>query len=270
MPTHAFIFLLLLCLATRAGAHEFWILPQSFLLPQAPTAVNLMLSVGEEFTGEPVAFSRALVADFRGVAVTGSTELREHLPAAPRRLLRLPLDGKGTHVLALVTHASRNDLDADKFHAYLREDGLEHVLRLREQRGQLQQPGRERYRRNIKTLVAIGPPGGGGHAVRAGHTLELIPGSDPLQHRAGDDMVLHVEFEGRPLGNALVKFWHRRGGRTEILSQRSDPQGRVVARLAWPGRWMASVVHMVPATDASGHDWDSYWGNLTFAVPQPP
>jgi hypothetical protein len=25
---------------------------------------------------------------------------------------------------------------------------------------------------------------------------------------------------------------------------------------------------MIPASGAPDHDWDSYWGNLTFAVPQ--
>jgi hypothetical protein len=25
---------------------------------------------------------------------------------------------------------------------------------------------------------------------------------------------------------------------------------------------------MIPVTDSPAHDWDSFWGNLTFALPQ--
>ena len=47
-----------------------------------------------------------------------------------------------------------------------------------------------------------------------------------------------------------------------------DAEGRVTVTPPWAGTWMASVVHMVPATDSPNHDWDSHWGNLTFALPR--
>ena len=33
------------------------------------------------------------------------------------------------------------------------------------------------------------------------------------------------------------------------------------------GGWMLSVVHMIPVADSTEVDWDSYWGNLSFALP---
>jgi hypothetical protein len=32
---------------------------------------------------------------------------------------------------------------------------------------------------------------------------------------------------------------------------------------------MVSVVHMIPARGVANADWDSFWGNLTFALPAP-
>ena len=65
-----------------------------------------------------------------------------------------------------------------------------------------------------------------------------------------------------------MKFWHRSGDQVQLLSATTDGEGRVAFTPREAGTWMASVVHMIPATDAPAHDWDSFWGNLTFALPE--
>src|SRR6185503_3389608 len=47
-------------------------------------------------------------------------------------------------------------LEAAKFESYLREEGLEHVLAARAKAGNSDAPGRERFGRCAKALLAVG------------------------------------------------------------------------------------------------------------------
>jgi hypothetical protein len=254
--------------ALSAHAHEFWITPDRFLLP-APGSAILSLSVGQEFTGERVGFSRPLLAQFQHIREGARMDLRERVPSdAVAPSWRIDFARPGTHLVAITTEPSEIVLPAEKFNDYLRAEGLAAVLRERARSGRSETPGRERYRRNIKTLVQVGARGDATFAARTGQRLEIMPRSDPARAHSGKPLAFTLLFDARPLPQALVKFWHRSGDRVQVLSATTDRNGQVAFTPSEPGTWMASVVHMIPVTDSPAHDWDSFWGNLTFAVPQ--
>jgi uncharacterized GH25 family protein len=152
----------------------------------------------------------------------------------------------------------------------LREDGLVGAQRAREAAGATASPGRERFRRNIKTIVHAGAASDETFRRRTGQKLELVPLQDPAKLRLYQPLTLQVWFDNQPLTGALVRLWHGNGpGATLVsLTAVSDSRGQVTLPMARLGTWMASVVHMVPAAAGCDCDWDSYWGNLTFALPQ--
>ncbi len=261
--------LLLLALqsALPARAHEFWMLPRNFTV--APGGATLLsLTVGEYFQGDQVAFSAPLVAALRHYSLGQIADLRGQVPAN-RQLPELPvvLPQPGTHLIAFDTHPSQIVLSADKFHAYLHEEGLDFIIKRREASGTAASPGRERFRRNVKTLIQAGAKPDATYAVRTAQRLEIVPLANPFAKGQGDELDFQILFDGKPLSNALVKAWHKRGNQTLIVRTISDSLGKVAVTLPWAGTWMVSVVHMIPVTDSQDHDWDSYWGNLTFALP---
>jgi uncharacterized GH25 family protein len=142
-------------------------------------------------------------------------------------------------------------------------------MALRKAAGQDTQPGRERYRRHVKTLLSVGGQSDASCCARAGQTLEIVPLADPQRLQPGGALALQVLFKGQPLPGALVKVWNQRGAQVNVLRTRTDAAGRSTTILPWAGMWMASVVHMVSATDDQGWDWDwdSHWGNLSFELP---
>lgn len=260
---------LLLFAAFAAGsgrAHEFWMLPDAFALP-AGDSTRLTLAVGQDFRGEPVPFSAPLVANLRHLSRGADIDLRLLAPAAGALALRLRFARAGTHLVALDTHPSAIELPADKFNDYLRLEGLTAVLQARERAGTSNRPGRERYRRNVKTLLQAGGESDDTWSRRTGQRLEIVPLADPSGLAPRQPLPLQVWFDDRALAGALVKLWNGSGAELLALSAVTDAQGRVSFALPRSGTWMASVVQMVPAPGATDHDWDSYWGNLTFAVP---
>lgn len=257
-------------------AHEFWFVP--IASPQAVgETVTLRLEVGEFFTGEAAGFSIPSTRFLRHYR-TGQPvqDLRDSLPAdAPEAEVALALETPGTHLLAYDNTPQTITLEADKFHAYLHDEGLDFVKTQREQAGTAQLPARERYRRHIKTLIEVGPlpkavqaldPT---YAVHAGQRLELTPLRNPLALTPGDALPIKIVFDNKPLAGALVKAWHKHNGQLVMIRAITSAQGQVAFNLPYAGDWMVSVVHMIAAAggDEDGVDWDSFWGNLTFQVP---
>jgi uncharacterized GH25 family protein len=256
-----------LLVAFSASAHEFWILPDRFV-PPAKTPVSLSLLVGENFVGEVAPFGLPLVASLRLHTSAGMQDLRAVVPAEVSQA-RVPMAfaQTGTHLLSLDTHPSTIELAPDKFTAYLREEGLERVIARREALGQTATPGRERFRRHVKTLLSVGGASDASYGTRTGQILELLPLANPQTRLADGVLPMKLMFNGEPLQGALVKAWHQGERQLTVLRARTDARGRITYRLPWSGVWMVSVVHMVPVTGEPGVDWDSHWGNLTFELP---
>lgn len=251
-------------MTTSVSAHEFWIAPDKFT-GQVNEPIALSVRVGEGFLGEPAAFGQPMAVSLRWHHRAGRKNLTAQLPPTlGQDRVAVAFDRPGTHVIALDTLSTASELPADKFTDYLHEDGLEHIVALRAAKGQGGQVGRERFQRHVKTLLSVGNKHDSAYSVRTGQVLEIVPLKNPQLMKPGESLPVEVLFKGAPLPGALVRVWHRSGGDVEVLTDRTDAAGRSVATLSRCGRYMVSVVHMVPALDQQAHDWDSHWGNLTF------
>ena len=267
----------MLLAATRAIAHEFW------LEPLAPVAVSgtaqLTLRVGEFFGGELVGFSTAQTAAIRQYTGTENRNLRAMLPLRnPVAALDLPLTTAGTQMVIFESQPSMISLPAGKFEAYLHDEGLDFITARRQATGASESPGRERYRRFVKTLFSAAPVSTRTlaaaasapdmtYAVHSGQRLEVVPLADPLLTPAGEILGIRVLFEDQPLVGALLKAWHRHDGQTVMIRAKTSADGTASFNLPFSGAWMISVVHMIPAAGTKDIDWDSLWGNLSFIVP---
>lgn len=258
--------------AEPVHAHEFWFTPVPNPSPTHSNA-KLTLAVGQYFEGDLVGFSAQAANAFVRHTKMGHEDLTPLLPqAVPVGDLQLPLTTPGTHLLVFDSQPRTIELAAEKFHAYLHDEGLDFIKVLREAAGTAGTPGRERFRRHVKTLIQVGPRERPSavpdttFAVRTGQRLEVMPLNNPLTMKAGAALGIQVLFEGQPLAGALVKAWHKHAGQTLLIRSTTSDDGKVSFNLPYRGAWMVSVVHMVPARDVQDLEWDSFWGNLSFSV----
>ena len=293
MTTLAHRLALLFCLsgALSAQAHEFWINPAPSPLQVGDTA-RLTLEVGEFFRGTTLPFVGPQTVALRQYSAAGVRDLAPILSLrAALPVLSLALPGAGTQMVIFDSQPNFISLPADTFHAYLHDEGLDFIKAIRISAGAAAKPGRERYRRYVKTLVRVDAPAQPEnvalaatpaakdmtYAVVAGQRLELVPQSDPLTMAPGDALGVQVLFDGAPLAGALLKAWNKGGpmpdgprdGQTVIVRATTSANGQATMNLPYAGPWMVSVVHMIPAVGVKDIDWDSLWGNLSFSVAQP-
>lgn len=268
--------LLLLCLApASAPAHDYWLAPERFELPpRAPLRVDLR--VGGHFEAEqsrPYQASRT--ESFVLVTRKGTLDLRARARDGATPVLDgLPADFRGAGLLAMERNFTGIELADANFTAYLAEEGLEEIAKLRDIQGH-REIERERYTRAIKSLVRVGR----GERTRKdraelhrrvlGHRLEIVLLDDPYRLDPGDELRARVLWKGEPLSDALVTAHHRPApdrGEVGTLTARTNSDGEVSFRLAASGAWLLRLVHMVPCRGCSDTDWESYWTSFSFAV----
>jgi len=255
----------LVSLAPALRAHDLWIEPSTFR-PAPGERVAVRLRVGQAFRGDPVPRMTERIERFAAIGPGGKTPGGEiPLPGVegtdPAGWGTLP--APGTWLLVYDSDRSSVELDGPKFEAYLAEEGLERISRLRAQRGQTAARSREIYSRCAKALLQAGNGPAQGYDRVLGLPLELVPGTSPAGLPAGGELPVTLLFRGKPLAGALVVAVPRDAPAARV-SGRTGADGRVRLRLDRPGDWLVKAVHMEPAPKGSGADWESFWASLSF------
>lgn len=258
-----------------AQAHEFWLQPGVFFA-QPGQVVSIEVLVGEYFNGERSEGKKNRLLQYAHWAGRLKEELAPRLTEGHYGVVPLRLTTPGTHLVAFANTSKYLEMRADSFLLYLKEEGLDNVVLLRQQRGQSQARSRELYRRCVKTLIQAGPVRAADQtfALDTGMPLEIIPGKNPYGVKPGEWTEFQIVFDHKPLSGALVRYWNRPAAalkgppsvKPSGLSeeqQRTNAQGRVRFRLK-AGYNMISLVQMTPHTETEQADWQSYWGSLTF------
>jgi uncharacterized GH25 family protein len=250
-----------LLLAESVQAHDFWIEPSTFRpMPGAIVAVGLR--VGQNFVGDPVPRLSRAIEQFFVRQGGGDQPIGGSDNIDPAGILRA--DGRSTAIVAYRSSGSFVELEAKKFEDYLRQEGLERVVAMRAARGEHEKPGRERFYRYAKALLAGERPSA---AVTKplGLAYEIVPDDDPTVRLA--PLRGRMLYDGKPLGGALVVAMLR-GDPSIRLTARCDAQGTFSLGLPRAGVWLIKSVHMVRASYFSDADWDSLWASLTFEAPE--
>ncbi len=251
-------------LAAPLLAHDFWIEPTTFR-PEVGSTVGLALRVGQGFRGDPVPRSNEMIVKFVEVSPSGAESAVDGIPGRdPAGRARVMQPGYG--VVGYRSKPSSLELPADKFEAYLKEEGLEKVIAIRASRGESETPSKEIYSRCAKALLDVGGSGTAGFDRALGFRLELVPEKSPKKIGNGGSLPVRLLYEDQPLAGALVVAMNRDDPKRS-LSARSDRSGRVLFALPRGGVWLVKAVHMVPAPTGSGADWESLWASLTLEAP---
>jgi uncharacterized GH25 family protein len=255
--------LLAASIGASAAAHEFWIQPSMFR-PAPGERVRLELRVGDGLPGEPQPRDPERLLSFVAHDPSGKRDVAGLDGQSPAGVLR-PAQ-PGACVVAYHSRWSAIELPSAAFESYLEEDGLERIVALRAERGEQDAPGRERYCRCAKALLAVGGSSAPGFDRKVGLPIEIIPIGDPSALRERR-LTVEVLFDGKPLPDVLVRAMHGAAAGEEadhVATGRTDEAGRVTLALPEPGFWLVAAVHMVEAPEDSGADWQSYWASLTF------
>jgi len=265
MTTRLVFSLVLFLSVLPAWGHDLWLLPAESVTAGKPILVRANVGMDfprSEHAPDPALFKRRLLIGPDG---------KEGEPKAAGKdgksgLLEFEATKPGIYIVGVETQPKLITLKADAFNAYLIDDGLPHIYRLRHKEKTLDQPGRERYSKYPKALVRVGNGGGGDPCKPAGLLLEIVPLRDPFALKPGNALPVRVLFRGKPLADANVGWQHPGDGNVARGYVRTDDKGQAHIPIARPGLMTIRLTHMT-RPKAKDYEWESFWTTLTFRVP---
>src|SRR5262245_241354 len=163
-------FFLVAVLPAVSDAHEFW-LESSTYRPPARSVVRISSWLGERFAGQPILYDTDHCEKFELSGPGAETPVLGRsggLTAFGR------VGSEGTYVVGYRSKRYFHEMDAQRFEAYLKEEGLGRIVTERQKLGESAKVGREAYIRYAKSLLTVGTPGGDGYKRKLGHALEII------------------------------------------------------------------------------------------------
>ena len=259
----AAFFILATC-SFLAHAHEFWLQPSKFIFIPGENAV-INFKVGENFIGEPWKFTTHKLERLELHQQQGVLDVKDKVKEGPEDNLQVILKNEGTYTVALQSSLSFIEIEAEKFNAYLNEDGLDEAYAYREANNSLDKKGTEFYSRYTKLMLQAGRKTDDTFKKNLGLIVEIIPEQNPYNLKVGDPVKFKILFQGKPLFGAKVRVWNRHNNRTTVQNIYSQQDGMIETHISNPGAWMVSFVKMVPSEDPKA-EWQSYWGSLVFGV----
>ena len=264
MFTRISISLVLFLIVFPAKAHDLWLIPPENAM--VGKAIVIRANVGMDFPKSEHALDPAL---FKRRLLIGPDGKQAELRAAGKKeksgLLEFQATQPGVYVLAVETQPKLITLKADAFNAYLIDDGLPHIYRLRHKEKTLDQPGRERYSKHCKALVKV-RTSDGDPCKAVGLLLEIVPLRDPFALKPGESLPVRVLFQSRPLPEANVGWQYPGDGNVARGYVRTDDKGQALIPIAGSGLMTIRLTHMTRPR-AKDYEWESFWTTLTFRVP---
>lgn len=256
-------YLLILLLVLPALAHEFWLEPQQYIFSRTDE-INIRFRAGESFTGNNWKGNREKVNELKLYYADIIDDLTDAISDEEGDSLQFSIHEEGTAMVTFNNTNSFIELDAEKFNAYLSEDGLQAAIDYRKQHNETDSIGREFYQRSVKTIVQVGALKTEVYKKQTALPVDIIPLSHPYQLNDGDSLTVKVLFKNEPLVNAKIRVWHKLLSRVNNTWFMSNEKGEVSFPVNTTSEWMVSCVTMIRLTDDPKAQWQSYWGSLTW------
>lgn len=248
------VVLILFSLAVPASAHFMWINAGKYTLQQ-PGNLNLNIGWGHSFANPVGNVLRDL--DRLDTIVLVDPNGNEHDVAPFNEIdfkAEKPLEGEGTYLLASKRKEGFFTKTTQGYKPQSKK-GLKDVIQCSYSGGY------------AKAIINVGRGGGDAFSKTVGHTLEIVPLSDPAGLKAGDYFTCKVLFSGKP---AILEMYATYAGfSTEgawayVTKTNKEGMGRI--NILKQGIWLVKVSHQVPYDDTKECDQYSYTSTLTFEV----
>ena len=249
-----------------AWAHEFWIDPVAYAIPQGqPLLADLR--VGEAFRGAPQPFLPQGFARFEVITGAEPRPVEGRLGDIPAlRMADLPGG------LAVVVHETAGQSltwsEWDRFLGFATHKDLGDVTAMQTTRGLDQIDVRAVFFRYAKSLVAVGD--GAGADLRLGLRTEFVALDNPYVDDLSGGFAVQLWLDDAPRPDVQVEVFAKApDGTVSVTLERTDAQGVATVPVAPGFRYMIDAVTLEPLDPMSETDpeWRTLWANMTFAVP---
>lgn len=263
MKTRRILGLLLGCgFAAALPAHDLWLRADGLNLAPGDT-LTLHLNVGEDFVPQqelPLVSKEVERFElYHGNAIDNLFD-QGHEGATP--LWSAVPDFEGEFLVLMTRAMQQVELPNADFRDSLAEEGLSGIA-------PTARPAQRLHLwRFLKLLGRIGSDDEGSlHHRFLGQQLDLVLIQNPVLQKPGDEQIVQLYFETKPLANQPVLAMHREGDKLTKLTATTDARGVARFKLDQPGTWLVTALMLRPCKKCGDADWEAYLSAFSFELP---
>ena len=257
-----------LCICAGQGqAHEFWIEPEAYAIAPGEIAAARFRN-GERFKGSTLSWIPRRAVSFEVIDAAG----RRDVPARIGDNPAFAMDDLAPGLVTILHETTDTALTYDEFetfgrfaaHKALGDAPARHLAR-----GLPREAVRERYRRYVKALIAVGD--GAGQDARRGLRTEFVLGANPYTDDLSGGLPVQVWLDDAPKAGAQIELFDKApDGTVEVRLHEADDRGRAILPVAAGHSYLLDSVTLEEVEPGAEGDpaWASLWAALTFAVPE--
>jgi uncharacterized GH25 family protein len=188
----------LLGTAATLSAHDFWLVPNAFVVAPGG-ALEVRGQTSSRFPTSEAAVALNRIADARLIDAAGETPLSGLSRAGTSLLIRERPASPGQKVIAVALRPTSVRESPESFRRYLVLEGAPEAAERYEREGKLPTDSiTRRYAKYAKTIVEVGQNGPRAFSQTAGYPLEFVPLEDPSALKPGDTFAVRLLYRGAP------------------------------------------------------------------------
>jgi hypothetical protein len=245
-------------------AHDLYLSPEPPILKK-PEKIQLSMFLLKDH----VQWLSVDTVSFKMFGPEGESEIQD--PPKDSDNATAAFSKEGTHVIGWECFPIYIKLDPVTFRQYIVLDGYGDVLKARKEAGQDNAIARERYTRFVKTFIQVGAPRTDHYNKVFGYKIEIIPLSNPYSLKIGSRLDVKVLFNGLPLpGQKIMATYDSYSEDPNQYAQtsRTNDEGIASFQMTTAGFWLIRCSHMIALHGDPYANWESFWANISFAVPE--
>lgn len=248
-----------LAIVSTAMAHDFWIIPDMFIVAGDST-MHFSGRAGTRFpTGTAVPVAR--VADARIIGAASQTKITQMSVEGTSLRLHEKPSGAGQYLVVVTLSSSPTRSTATGLLRFLRsEGGASEAGRLERENALTGQDSVVYHATSYaEAVVEVGHGGPRAFAVSAGIPLEFVPVNDPARLHEGDTLHVKVLGQGKPVPNIGIFAGPAVDTTTAApstsLTLTADGNGVVHLPLTKGGAWDLRAAHVTRRTGGAPNEW---------------
>jgi len=191
---------------------------------------------------------------------------------ANQTILKFKTGIDGTGIFGVSTSTRVGKFTAESFIDNMKHEGLYHVLEARKKSGEDINPVRKKYSKHVKAIFQVGNKQSDDYNIILGYPIELVPLSNPYSLKIGDELLVKLLIDGKPVGGEKVyasyndQFGHAKDGAAlDAYQVRTNADGLVKVKITEAGHWYFRTVNLKKSFEPDA-DYISNSATLTFEV----
>ena len=260
----------LLCVASAAFGHDFWIIPDMFVI-EGDAMVHVQALSGTRFpSGSAVQADR--IANARLVGVDGETTIRDMaVEGTALRLHQKPASAGQYLVAVAMTPRTTRSTPAGLIRFLRAEGGAGEAARLERDQAFTQGDSLTYASTSYAvTAVQVGKGGPRAFSLSTGFPLQFVPLTDPAHLHVGDTLQVRVLGGGRAEAGIVIdatgSLNNSATPAAALISFVAGSDGVVQVPLTKSGPWMLRSAYVARRAGASSSEWDVARGTYVFNV----